>query len=266
MSTKFRLTTMEEDFKAFGLIRESMTETREETDINEDDDVVDEDEDEDEEEGVEEALRLKRRPKKSAAVRKALKRARVKYYKSHKGVEKKRSRKYAKSARGKKRSKMRAAFWGKRKGSQGKPGMRLAGLDKVANMVEEVAGIISTIGERQDREMIKGFANIALIADTIAKGFQSMGEDIEEPEMVKLGESFAEMAEDAATIAEGLDAQEIEIDEEVEAAFKADMEDLLDGLEVYADLTDIAESTDDDEDEDDLEEDEDDTDDDDEGN
>lgn len=231
MSTKFRLTTIEEDFQAIGLIRESKQTTVEPVED------PTKDEDEDGEEPVEEALKLKRREKKSAALRMALTRARRKYYKQHEGQEIVRARKYAKSSRGKKRAKLRIDFWKKHAGMAGKPNMRLAGMDRVANMVEEVGGILDTIGERQNREFVKGFANIALISDTMSRGFEALGREIDEGELTDLGKQFAELAEQSAKIAEALEAEEIELDEELESAFKSDMDDLLSGLEIYADLT-----------------------------
>jgi hypothetical protein len=253
MSTKFRLLTIEEEFAAIGLIHESKTAPVEEPPVVSEDDDEDED-DEDDGEPVEEALKLKRRVKKSAALRMALKRARRKYYKQHKGQEIVRARKYAKSSRGKKRTKLRLSFWKKHAGMAGKPNMRLAGLDRVANMVEEVGGILDTIGERKNREFVRGYANIALISDTMARGFEALGADIQEEELTDLGKQFAEMAEQSAKIAEALEAEEIELDEELEAAFKSDMDDLLSGLEIYADMTEDEDESDDesdDEDEDD---------------
>jgi len=231
---------MEEDFLAIGLIRES----RQTSDEDEDKQVSEGVESSEDDEGLDEALKLKRRQKKSAALRRALKRARHKEYLQNKGTEKLRSRKYSKTSRGKKRAKQRASFWRKHSGQAGKPQFRLAGLERVANMVEEVGNIVGTIGERKDTEIVRGFANVALIADIMSRGFQAIGKDVDEEELVKLGEAFADMAEDAASIAEGLDAGDLEIDEEVEAAFKADMDDLLNGLELYADLTEDDEEED----------------------
>jgi len=249
MSTKFRLTTIEEDFQAIGLVCESH-----QTKVEPIEDPT-EDEDEDGDEPVEEALKLKRRAKKSAALRMALKRARRKYYKQNKGQELVRARKYAKSSRGKKRSKLRLSFWKKHAGMAGKPNMRLAGMDRVANMVEEVGGILDTIGERQNREFVRGYANIALISDTMARGFEALGDEIQEEELADLGKRFAELAEQSAKIAEALEAEEIELDEELEAAFKSDMDDLLSGLEIYADMTEDDDSEDDDSEEEDPEDD-----------
>ena len=268
MSTKFRLTTMEEDFTSIGLIRESRQETTEVPGEDPADVVEDDDEDDDEDgDGIAEGAVMKRVKRgQSAILRKVMRRKNKQYYKKNKGSIKKRNKQNARSAGGKRKSAIRADFWKKHVNLKGKKGFRLSttktptggnakqmsGLDRVANMVEEVAGIIGTIGERSNREFVKGFANIALISDTMARGFTAMGTDIEEPDLVSLGEAFAEMAENAATVAEGVDAGQIEADEELEELFKAEMEDMLAGLETYADLTE-----DEDEDEEPVEEEED---------
>jgi hypothetical protein len=128
-------------------------------------------------------------------------------------------------------------------------------MNRVANMVEEVGGILDNIGQRQNREFVKGFANIALISDTMARGFEALGTEMKEEELADLGKQFAELADQSSKIAEALEADEIELDEEVETEFKANMDDLLSGLEIYADLTE-SDGEDEDEEEDEEEEEE----------
>ncbi len=140
------------------------------------------------------------------------------------------------------------------------------GTDRVSNLIEEVQTLVESIESSSQADVVKAFANAAIVADILSSRFTAMAEslvnspDIDDPDiedvargLVGLAEQFSALAEDAADSAEGLrDALaeglfESEIDEEaLEAHYRDLMSGLLDGLDVYSDLTE-ADTDDDDE-------------------
>ena len=108
--------------------------------------------------------------------------------------------------------------------------------------------IISTIDEDKVENAVKSFANVAIIAEMLSKIFSSVVEEFEGDEAQELGEAaefFGKLAEEAAGIAtmlnEGVDEDtpedEVPTYEDIEAKFQEHMEAVIDGLELYADLT-----------------------------
>lgn len=130
---------------------------------------------------------------------------------------------------------------------------------RVANLMEEVQEIVTSIESNNQEEVIKAYANAALVADSLADKFLAMGEaiaeavddeNISEEEssaiegLADLSEQFEAVAEEAAESAEalfecaekGVFNEEVETDK-VEEHFKGLMGKVLDGCDIYSSLT-----------------------------
>lgn len=148
----------------------------------------------------------------------------------------------------------------------------VTGTDRVANLFEEVQELVTGIEKTNQEEMIRSYANAALIADKLSSDFLEMAEAIsseikdrdateDESDAIQglagLSEEFEGLAEEAAQCAEKLQecveqkvfAEEVNEDE-VEEHFKELLRAVLDGCEIRESLTE--EDEDDDEDEDDM--------------
>lgn len=280
MMKRAPLTTIEEDFKAIGLghlVKESTAPKAESTETvvtPENIESVETETGEGEKQGEPVAeVKAVRTKRHTASDRLKWRRAKKK------GKAKAASRKYRKKSSVKrmlKRHKMRAD-----KLRHGKPAGRrrlVFGLDTVSNLLEDVQNIVSALDEDKVRNAIKTFANISIIAEMLAQSFErfenEMTEDEDKEQLSEAAAYFAELANDAADLATALNEGTEEIDmDDVSDMFRTSMKDLLNGLEMYANITEDDEleglagnvdedddSDDDDDDEDDLvsEEDEDD--------
>jgi len=138
--------------------------------------------------------------------------------------------------------------------------------DSVSNMLEDTQNILASLDESKVENSIKAFANVAIIAEMLSRSFAKFAEECEGEDQAHLEQAasvFGEMAEEAADIARELKESADDVDfDELEEVFKGQMSDLLNGLEMYADITedeDLANlgEEDDDDEEDDDEDDED---------
>jgi hypothetical protein len=128
-------------------------------------------------------------------------------------------------------------------------------MDRVSNLVEEVADLVGSLDEASQTEIIKAFANSAVVAEMLGERFLIMAQAIAEDtdsdedaqiasELADLSETFDVIAEDSAESAEVLfemhqdgKLSESLDTEAVEENFKGVMQAVLEGLEIYADLT-----------------------------
>jgi hypothetical protein len=119
---------------------------------------------------------------------------------------------------------------------------------RINSLLEDVQDIISTVDDESIENATKSFANVAIISEMLARVFEAVMDEFEEEDAQELGEAaefFAELAEEAASIAtllhEGVDEDtpedEIPTYEDIEAKFQEHMDALIDGLELYADIT-----------------------------
>jgi hypothetical protein len=165
------------------------------------------------------------------------------------------ARKWRRSAAGKKSKRLAKKY---RKDSN-------ATSDRIANLLEDVQDIISTVDDEAIENAVKSFANVAIISEMLARVFEAVKDEFEEEDAQELGEAaefFGELAEEAASIAtmlnEGVDEDtpedEIPTYEDIEARFQEHMEALIDGLELYADLTEDEEGEEEDPSEEETEE------------
>jgi len=172
-----------------------------------------------------------------------------------KGLLKRKSRTWRKSARGKrflrKYKQTLARFHGH--APKGKRISLRMGLDKVSNLIEEVSEIVDAIDGDAKQETVKTFANIALIANKLAENYAYACENLEvsdeegeELDLCGAAEHFESLAADSADLAEALhksvtEGTEFEgTSEEVSETFSSMLSDVLEGLDVFADLSEGA--------------------------
>lgn len=128
--------------------------------------------------------------------------------------------------------------------------------DRVASLLEEVAAVVGDIRRAQKEEQIKGFANVAMIAEHLSSKFRGWGMALSEGGLFKVSRQMRKLAEDAAAMAQKIDeppaeepGKEDEPEKGTEARMEADTDDksvddlfkkfmskLLDALQLYNDV------------------------------
>lgn len=121
-------------------------------------------------------------------------------------------------------------------------------MEGIAASMARIEAIVESLQtENSSEAAVPAFANVALIAEQLAVFFDSISEGDEDFE--EAAAHYAEMAKEAAGVVQVLrteDDDEIDFDR-VRADFSEKMESLLNGLEVYSDLTEASEDNDEDE-------------------
>ena len=147
------------------------------------------------------------------------------------------------------------------------------GASQISEDLEELSRLTSQVAAFESQDVIKGFANIALIAETMQERFEALADVMAnyalDEEMMAISEVYAQLAEDAAKLAKGLhesDASQFDL-AGLTAAFRSQMTLLLQGLDVYGTIVeaedapgagDEGDEGDEDEDDDEADDDEDD--------
>lgn len=134
--------------------------------------------------------------------------------------------------------------------------------DTVSNMLESSQQILSSLDEEKSGNAIKAFAHMAILAEMLKRSLGRIAEDLHKADededvsdLLNAAEFYETIAEEAATIAKALKEGEDEIDEDGMADyFRANMAEVMNGLEFYSSITEDDDS-DDDEDDDDGDED-----------
>lgn len=265
------ITTLEEDFKKIGLLKDEAKETESEEDApttppvkteaakkarHEDDDEEEGGEDEtddadDAEEAVENSgdeIDEARRIAKRVAAGTRGKLVRTKRTTAAQRVKAKRLyRKSKAKIKLSRRKKMRKASVRRRMKFLAAKRKQREGSETIANLIEDVQSIIGTI-DFNAADAVKSFANIAIISDMLSGTFTEWSNDLhesaEEGDETALAaidsyaESLADLAEAAAEAATSLkDGQMPEGGiAELEAVFKEYMTDMLEGMDLYNDL------------------------------
>lgn len=235
----------------------------EETDESEEEVAEGEEEVGEDGEPVTEAARLIRKRRINSKERVARRKAKV-LRRRNKSKLKLKAKKFRRSPRGKRFLRKYKTALGRMHGHAPK-GKRLslkAGMDRVSNLIEEVQEIVAAIEGDSKQEAVKSFANMALIANELAENFacacdnfEVVDEDDEEIDLCGGAKHFESLAAEAARVAEGLKAsidEGVEFDgtaQEVSEMFAAMMKDVLEGTELFGELSedsDDAEETDED--------------------
>lgn len=132
---------------------------------------------------------------------------------------------------------------------------------KVAGLLESVETTLSQLQSEpsaEKTESLKGFANLAIIAEMLAEAFIAFTDDedieltkFEEIALREMAATYAQVAEECADIAEALDAGTIaEGEDDLKDAFNAHVQSVIEGLDAYSDLTEEEDDEGDDDDED----------------
>jgi hypothetical protein len=122
------------------------------------------------------------------------------------------------------------------------------GNDVVANMLENTQNILASIDEDKIKSSISGFAQVAIMAEMLARTFSYIAEDTDDEELTEAAVHFANMAEEAGALAKAIQ-EGVDLDQgRLAEGFSEAMTDLLEGLSLFEDLTGDDEDSEDDED------------------
>lgn len=225
-----QLTTLEEDFRALGILPQreaapapAVTEARARTASRTP--IVD---DAEEAGPVDEVKRV--RTKRSSQQQRRKWRMQARRNKSSR-------RAYRRKASTKRKVKLHARKIARMGGAVGGRVRLMTGTDRESNIVERVQEILDTPGEVTEAEARRGFAGLALAAEKLSEHFSQLADRLAEPEYSEIAEDFAEMAVDAAAQVEEMEAGDRCDRDVLDEVFRGDMETLLDGLDLYGDLT-----------------------------
>ena len=129
-------------------------------------------------------------------------------------------------------------------------------LDQVAALIEDVNSIMESIDTSRRDDATRAFANSAIISEMLARGFAHFAEEYEDEQLAETAEAFGTLSEDAAKVAHALEEGE-EIDAEtLENEFRAQMDALMDGLDLYSDVVEADSEIEEEEEEEQTEEEE----------
>jgi len=124
---------------------------------------------------------------------------------------------------------------------------------RASRLLEDVADVVDKVRPPAERERIKGFANVAVIASTLSERFAQMGATLDEDTLVEAGHLMEQLAEKAADRTLWLEKNRGPVPErKVKRTFESYMSDLLDALQLYSDITGVELEEMDDEDDDEL--------------
>ncbi len=109
-------------------------------------------------------------------------------------------------------------------------------LSKVSALIEDVNSIMESIDDSRRSDAVRAFANSSIISEMLARGFAGFAEQYEDEDLAAAAEAFATLSEDAANVAHALEeGEEIEADA-LQGEFRAQMDALMDGLDLYSDV------------------------------
>jgi hypothetical protein len=130
-----------------------------------------------------------------------------------------------------------------------------APVSRAASLIEEVNAIMESIDDSHRNEAVKAFANVGIIAEMLHMGFAEFAEAYEDEDLGATSAALSELSENAADIAAALEEGEEIEREALETEFRAQMEALVNGLDLYSDVVEsdaeLAEGEDEDDDDDD---------------
>lgn len=115
------------------------------------------------------------------------------------------------------------------------------GLDRVSNLLESVNEIVAGIDKSSTSEAVRSFASMALIADMLGRGFSQLSRKFEDRSLARVARGYGALAEQAADAADELEKGEEEGDlpdeDDVKETFRRQMGRILDGIDLFADMT-----------------------------
>ena len=111
-----------------------------------------------------------------------------------------------------------------------------SGLDKVASLIEDVNNIMESIDDSRRGDAVRAFANSSIIAEMLSKGFGQFAKNYEDADLEAAAEAFSSLSEDASSIASALEEGEEVDPDALQTEFRAQMDALMDGLDLYSDV------------------------------
>lgn len=111
-----------------------------------------------------------------------------------------------------------------------------APVSRAASLIEEVNAIMESIDDSHRNEAVKAFANVGIIAEMLHRGFAEFAEAYEDEDLNATSQALSELSENASDIAAALEEGEEVEREALEAEFRAQMEALVNGLDLYSDV------------------------------
>lgn len=80
---------------------------------------------------------------------------------------------------------------------------------RIEALTEDVNRIVGKIGKVGRRESVRGFANVALIAEMLGRAFSTFGRELNDMAMLKASHAMNRLAEEAADVATAVDADDL---------------------------------------------------------
>jgi len=121
-------------------------------------------------------------------------------------------------------------------------------LDRIADVLTDVSAIIENVDAKHRTETVKAFANSAIIAEMLGRGYAGYAYKHQDGDLAEAAETLATMAGEARDIALALESGE-ELDAEgVAAEFRQQMDALVTAMDLYADIVEADDDEEDDED------------------
>lgn len=125
-------------------------------------------------------------------------------------------------------------------------------IDHVSELLASVSEIMESIDNTHRAESVKAFANLAIIAEMLFRGYANYAGKYEDAELAEAAEALDLMSKEARDIALALESGE-EIDEDGLAdEFRSQTEALVAGLDLYSDIVESDRELDEADDEDDA--------------
>jgi hypothetical protein len=107
--------------------------------------------------------------------------------------------------------------------------------DSVSNMLESTQSILASLEEDKVTNELKGFAQLALMAEMLSRSFSRLAVDFEEDEddLTQASEFYSQLAEQAAEIAKALKMNEAVDEQAVSDIYQSSTADVLTGLKMF---------------------------------
>lgn len=117
--------------------------------------------------------------------------------------------------------------------------MKNKGLNRASTLMEEVKDLLNSIEPNERLEAMEAFAQMALIAENLALGLDALAESYDEPQLSEVAGSYVELAREAAEVALTLESATDDAvnHKALKEAFEEQASHMIDGLSLFAELT-----------------------------
>lgn len=118
------------------------------------------------------------------------------------------------------------------------------GLDSVSKLIEGVTAIMESIDDSHREDSVKAFANIAIISELLSRGFSNYSHQYEDKDLSDTSIALTTLAEEAGEIARTIESGEPLDSEALGEEFKAQIDSLMNALDLYSDVVESDEDLD----------------------